>query len=167
LHIEKGSEGIGFEKNVPRTSGKAGSENMDGIDSGQGSNNEGEGGKDDSTLREKIKGRIRLSLRQTWSEFSSGMDSETVEYIEERAYAWMTLGREVVFDTNGSLSLTNDDKQTRARAKLEVLKEMYILLGEEEGDDGFWRLVEGVVAIPQGLTAPGMGERRDSDLYWE
>ncbi|WWD16261.1 hypothetical protein CI109_100687 [Kwoniella shandongensis] len=120
-------------------------------------------------VRDRLKGKIGNSLKDLWGRYlgeATSMDQVDDEVLEERAMGWLRISRSVVDSTPTASTITADGDEIVIRAKLEVLKEMYEVVEEQEHeDDGFWRLCEGVVKSQRG------GEVEDEEvrqtMYYE
>ncbi|TYJ57316.1 hypothetical protein B9479_002049 [Cryptococcus floricola] len=92
-------------------------------------------------VKARVKGKIGSGLNNLWKEFTAGAEGEDKE---EKAMEWLRIARSVC-DPASPVALSSGTGTDRAIAKLEVLKDMYEVLNEEEEAQGFWRMLEGVI----------------------
>lgn len=92
---------------------------------------------------------------------SSGMD------IEEKAMEWLRLAQPVVDPLASPITINRSLNGERVVAKLEVLKDMYELLNEAEEEQGFWRMVEGVIRKSSGEEEGMEDEVTRQQMYYE
>ena len=120
-----------------------------------------------SDLRDKMKGRIQAGLRDVWAGFTRGTEARP-ESLEEKALGWLRIARSVVDDKStfqAGTAFNNDLGEIVVRAKMEVLRDLYITVREGDEMDGFWRYVEGAIKMPM---IPGGGdEGHTQETYWE
>ncbi|KAK8869478.1 hypothetical protein IAR55_000043 [Kwoniella newhampshirensis] len=130
--------------------------------------------KDDTgrQVRDRLKGKIGNSLKELWTDYLGDKDENGGDQVlEERAMGWLRISRNVVDATTSTINTKGNNvvgngarlsmsgqqvnggwKEQVIRAKLEVLKEMYEIVAEQEHDDeAFWRLCEGVVKSQRGV----------------
>ncbi|CAD6565926.1 MAG: hypothetical protein TREMPRED_001918 [Tremellales sp. Tagirdzhanova-0007] len=118
----------------------------------------------DSILRDKLLSTISVLLRQMWREFTSIAEGRT-DVLEEKALTWLNVGRE--FTAIHRQETGGDVEVIRARAKMEVLSEMYEVLETEDGKNGFWRLIEEAIRTPLRAETPDDGGDAGQLGYWE
>ena len=121
--------------------------------------------------RDKVRGRILASLREAWAEYSRDVEARH-EDLEEKAHAWLRIGRSV---EDGKDTVLSDTSEVVARAKLQVLKDLYTTATADtassshtaDQDDSFWRHIESAIKMPMhpGLSAEAMGMTQET--YWE
>lgn len=93
-------------------------------------------------VRAKVAGKIGSGLNDIWRQFVGESEGEEKE---EKAMEWLRLARPVVDPLASPIAINRNLKGEKVVAKLEVLKDMYELLNEAEEEQGFWRMVEGVI----------------------
>ena len=117
-------------------------------------------------LRDKIRGRIQAGLRDVWAGYTRGTEARP-ESLEEKALGWLRIARAVVDDrsTKEAGGFNNDIDEIVVRAKMEVLRDMYVTVREGEEMDGFWRWVEGAIKMP--MIPSGGEDGNTQETYWE
>ncbi|WVQ92304.1 hypothetical protein IAS59_006113 [Cryptococcus gattii] len=93
-------------------------------------------------VRAKVAGKIGSGLNDIWRQFVGESEGEEKE---EKAMEWLRLARPVVDPLASPIAINRNLNGEKVVAKLEVLKDMYELLNEAEEEQGFWRMVEGVI----------------------
>ncbi|WVN85155.1 uncharacterized protein L203_100298 [Cryptococcus depauperatus CBS 7841] len=95
-------------------------------------------------VKNRVREKIGSTLNALWQEFTM---SFPLADFESKALEWLQLSRSVLESTSSptfpSLYILDGGSNGRVAAKLEVLKDMYEVLGEEE--EGLLRMVEGVI----------------------
>lgn len=125
-----------------------------------------------SDLRDKVLGRIQASLRDVWAGYTRDAEARP-ESLEEKALGWLRIARAVV---DGTEVLGSSMDEVVVKAKMEVLREMYVVVrptksrrpsGEaDEESDGFWRYVEAAIKMPM-VPGSANDDGMTQETYWE
>lgn len=115
-------------------------------------------------VRAKIAGKIGSGLNNIWRQFVGQSEGEEKE---EKAMAWLRLAQPVVDPLACPIAINRSLNSERVVAKLEVLKDMYELLNEAEEEQGFWRMVEGVIRKSSGEEEGMEDEVTRQQMYYE
>ncbi|KAK4689126.1 hypothetical protein P7C73_g989, partial [Tremellales sp. Uapishka_1] len=95
-----------------------------------------------SSLDTKVLSSIADLLKKAWADFA--VDCEGEAMLEERALEWFRICKGRNLESGGA----GESRTIVVQAKVEVLRELYQVL-EGSGDEGFWRLIEEVIRIPE------------------
>ncbi|WVR05488.1 hypothetical protein IAU60_002506 [Kwoniella sp. DSM 27419] len=128
-------------------------------------------------VKDRLKGKIGSSLHDLWKEYTStgpAVDMVDDGEMEQKAMEWLRIARAVIDSSSSSGSGTAsptlialhppDDTSTRVQAKLETLWEMYEVLNEEQEEETFFRLVEGVIRRQDNTANFGLGSGGAEDM---